>query len=327
MTLKVSNPNDPIDEIAIRAMIYGQPGIGKTTLSQTAPDSILYDFDEGIQRVGKKYMGAYVESRQLRNWQNVLDFIDSPAAMQFKTHIFDTAGTLLDYLAEWMIRNNPKLAKSDGGLTMNGYGALKTHFTNFVKKLKSKGFNVIFIAHDKESKEGDDTIIRPDIVGGSLGIIMRVCDLVGYMMANGKKRIICFTPTDKFYAKNTCNLPDEIEIPNFENEGKKPFMAELFSKFMENINADGETNKEYDNLMSNFEELLSKTKDVKSANKCYDYIVNSTHIWGSKQIMKSNLSKLVKELGLVWDNNNTTFTKEKQDDTKSNTVAKQSVSQ
>ena len=33
------------------AILYGSPGVGKTTLALSAPDPVLIDFDRGVSRV------------------------------------------------------------------------------------------------------------------------------------------------------------------------------------------------------------------------------------------------------------------------------------
>ena len=45
----------------ISALIYGQPGIGKTTLALSAPNAVLFDYDGGVHRVNAAHRGATVE--------------------------------------------------------------------------------------------------------------------------------------------------------------------------------------------------------------------------------------------------------------------------
>ena len=52
---------------------------------------------------------------------------------------------------------------------------------------------------------------------------------------NGTIRTISFTPTDRFYAKNTCDMQGVIEIPLLINENKQIIGDNnFFGKVIEN---------------------------------------------------------------------------------------------
>ena len=42
------------------AIIYGSPGVGKSTLALSAPDPVLIDFDRGISRVRAQHRRARI---------------------------------------------------------------------------------------------------------------------------------------------------------------------------------------------------------------------------------------------------------------------------
>jgi replication-associated recombination protein RarA len=48
--MKVYSANEIIESAGMVALIYGDPGIGKTTLANTAPNPLLLDFDRGAHR-------------------------------------------------------------------------------------------------------------------------------------------------------------------------------------------------------------------------------------------------------------------------------------
>ena len=53
----------------IKALIYGQPGLGKSTLALSAPNPVLFDFDGGVQRVN----GAFqCPTLPVMSWEEVL---------------------------------------------------------------------------------------------------------------------------------------------------------------------------------------------------------------------------------------------------------------
>ena len=47
----IKKPNELTVKNALSALIYGQPGMGKTTLALSSPQPLLLDFDGGVHRV------------------------------------------------------------------------------------------------------------------------------------------------------------------------------------------------------------------------------------------------------------------------------------
>jgi hypothetical protein len=83
------------------------------------------------------------------------------------------------------------------------------------------------IAHDKEAtNERDVKIVRPDVTGGSYNEIFKLADSVGYMYADGKKRVLDFNPTENYVGKNPAQF-DIVEIPNYNTEPR--FAATLIA--------------------------------------------------------------------------------------------------
>ena len=86
------------------------------------------------------------------------------------------------------------------------------------------GKSVIFVAHEREEKNGEDKQIRPEIGGSSAGDLIKELDLVGYMEAIGKDRTISFDPCEKFYGKNTCNShrPERLYDKDYKHLSNLP---------------------------------------------------------------------------------------------------------
>jgi len=102
---------------------------------------------------------------------------------------------------------------------------LKNRFRTWTSSLRALGKDVLLIAHDKEDKDGDTRIVRPDIVGGSYGEVMKVADFVGYCYMSGKDRILDFNPTDRWIGKNPAGWTP-FKVPPVAKA--QDFMAELF---------------------------------------------------------------------------------------------------
>lgn len=298
-------PSELAYNSTIKALVYGQPGLGKSTLALSTPDPVLFDFDGGIQRVN----GAFqCPTLQVQNWTEVLQALQEleKEPNDFKTIVIDTAGKMLDYMSTYIIQQDNRLGKRDGSLTLQGFGARKIMFINFLKRVSIMGKHVIFVAHEREEKDGDIRIVRPEIGGSSAGDLIKELDLVGYMQAIGNKRTISWTPQEKFYAKNTCNLPPMQEIPVIIDEqgkiiGHNDFMSNIFENYDNYLKQESNTRKEYDELISEIEGEVACISDAEQANSYVLSMKDKKQIWDSNAHAKSLITDRCKELGLKFN--------------------------
>lgn len=298
-------PSELAYNSTIKALVYGQPGLGKSTLALSTPDPVLFDFDGGIQRVN----GAFqCPTLQVQDWTEVLQALQEleKDSNDFKTIVIDTAGKMLDYMSTYIIQQDNRLGKRDGSLTLQGFGARKIMFINFLKRVSMMGKHVIFVAHEREEKDGDIRIVRPEIGGSSAGDLIKELDLVGYMQAIGNKRTISWTPQEKFYAKNTCNLPPMQEIPVIiDAQGKivghNDFMSKIFENYDNYLKQESNTRKEYDELISEIEGEVACICDAEQANSYVLSMKDKKQIWDSNAHAKSLITDRCKELGLKFN--------------------------
>ena len=295
-------PSELAYNSTIKALVYGQPGLG---LALSTPNPVLFDFDGGIQRVN----GAFqCPTLQVQNWNEVLQALQEleTQSNDFMTIVIDTAGKMLDYMSTYIIQQDNRLGKRDGSLTLQGFGARKIMFINFLKRVSMMGKHVIFVAHEREEKDGDIRIVRPEIGGSSAGDLIKELDLVGYMQAIGNKRTISWTPQEKFYAKNTCNLPPMQEIPVIiDAQGKiighNDFMSNIFENYDSYLKQESNTRKEYDELISEIEGEVACISDAEQANSYVLSMKDKKQIWDSNAHAKSLITDRCKELGLKFN--------------------------
>src|SRR5690606_6419073 len=126
------------------------------------------------------------------------------------------------YMGEYIVKQNPKHGRSNGMLTLQGYGERKGMFSSLVKKISIMGKHIVFVAHRDTKQEGDDTRYVPQFGGSNYDSLVTELDLVGYMEANGRERTITFDPTSRNDGKNTCNLPAVIKIPTILDDNGNP---------------------------------------------------------------------------------------------------------
>ena len=92
------------------------------------------------------------------------------------------------------------------------------------------------------------------------------------MEAIGKKRTISFNPCEKFYGKNTCNLPERMEIPIIINDkgdvtGENNFMTNVIKSYSAYQSKQTELSNEYEELMEVIKENVEMITDAVSANE------------------------------------------------------------
>jgi len=293
----IKMPYEVSNEFYLKALIYGQPGLGKSTLSVSMPKPVLIDCDNGIHRIRPEHRSPFLP---VSSYQEVLDVLASPEIKEFDTIIFDTAGKLLDYMDAWIIKNNPKEGRRDGALTLQGYGTRKREFINLLKRVSVMGKHLVFVAHEREERDGDNKVIRPEIGGSSGGDLIKELDLVGYMEAIGKKRTISFAPCEKYYAKNSARINDLLEVPELTNGKPNNFMAGIVDRCIEALNEESVQVKAYNELMDSIGKEINAINDVKSANAMLKKLGTMEHIWDSKMRAWEMMQIRAGELGLTY---------------------------
>lgn len=297
----IRKPSELEAKQTITMLIYGQPGVGKTTLAVSSPNAVLFDYDGGVQRINGAHQTLTV---QIRSWEDTGAALDEIAAQypETQTIVIDTVGKMLDFMSEYIVRNNSRMKKSDGTLSLQGYGLRKSMFIDFIKKTAVLGKNIIFVAHEKEEKRGDDTVKRPDIGGSSANDLVKELDLVGYMQMLGKDRTIAFNPTEAYYAKNTCNLPAVTKIPVVVDEagmavGDNNFIRRVLATYRKSQAETQEKTREYDALVENIRTAVAAAGTAEELNKVLDSI-DKTQVYNSKMVGEKMAAQRAKALGL-----------------------------
>jgi len=287
MTLKITRASDPITVERLNTVIYGPPGLGKSSLAFTADTPLLLDFDNGSHRAANRKDTVRVE-----NWSDVAGITPEDLA-PFKTVIVDTAGRALDILTADIIRINPKHGRG-GALTLQGYGELKSRFTSFLKLLNSFGKDVVLIAHMDEQRNGDDIIERLDVQGGSKGEIYKAADAMGRLViANGQRRLL-FSPTDAAFGKNPGQLPP-LDVPNFTEPEFNTFFGSVIDRIKARLNELTEDQRKAMAEQQWFRDTLPKVSDADGING----LVGRAKEGGT--VCKSLLHKRAEEIGLSFD--------------------------
>jgi hypothetical protein len=285
MALRIVRAADPISVDRLNVVVYGAPGVGKSTMAFTADAPLLLDFDQGAHRAANRQ-----DSVRVGAWADVADLTVEDLA-PYKTVVVDTAGRALDVLTADIIRRNPKAGRG-GALTLQGYGTLKAEFTAWLRMLNQFGKDVILIAHMDEQRNGDEIIERLDVQGGSKGEIYKAADAMGRIAIREGKRWLLFSPTDAAFGKNPASL-EPIVVPHPDLAPQ--FLAEVIAQIKERLNAATEAQREEHAKLENWRSTISGLKTAEDFNAQADAIKKAP------KAAQALFGAAAKERGLVAD--------------------------
>lgn len=256
-------------------VIYGTPGVGKTSLFNTSKNPILLDCDRGADRSINR-QDTIVAS----NWDEVLQ--DQGEIKNYSTLGIDTAKAVLDdFLMTHVIKNDYKLKANK----LKAYGAIGDEFKLFINARREEGLDIVVIAHAKEDKDGDIIKISPDVTGQSKDLLLRIADQVGFLTMVNNKRTLTFEPTDKTIGKNVAKIPT-IEIPDENDPAFLTFMANIIEKVKESVQKQSEEQKQ---ALEKIRQLTFSIETMETHEQANGILAE---ILGLTKIQQSGLRKL-----------------------------------
>ncbi|MBT4817725.1 MAG: ATP-binding protein [Lentisphaerae bacterium] len=204
---------------APKGIVYGPPGIGKTTFGATATDSLIIDCENGagaIQANRTPYLSIWPE---IGHWLTAIEREQHP----YQTLVIDSIDWLLRRMEEHVSGSTGKLDqtlnRSHGGYG-NGKQVLKNHVYQILlpqlDRIINRGIAVILLAHAKRTEITDvDGITTEkstaDLPEGYLNVFVEWSDFVclARMDAEGN-RVLITQETPRALAKNRYGMPETI---------------------------------------------------------------------------------------------------------------------
>lgn len=287
----------------VKVMIYGQSGMGKSTLALSAPKPLLIDFDNGVKRINDSNLKD-VAIVQVKDWNDMKTLMSSVNDLApYQSVVVDTIGKMMDYIIVYKCGTHQP--------TIRDWGGINQEFQWFTRSLSSLNKNIVFVAHRDTRKEGEDTIYIPALREKSYSAIVADLDLLGYMEmknVNGMvKRTITFDPTNRNEGKNTCYMKPVMDIPTIIDASGNAIapndfiLKEVIIPYTGMLEKKREERQAYDKLISEIEDAVASVSDAESAQFFSDHIKEYKHVGSSLQKAKSLFSSRLNVLGLVFN--------------------------
>jgi len=298
--LNIVKSSEPIKVDRLKILIYGDPGGGKSSLGFTAKLPILLDFDKGSHRAKNRK-----DIIRIDNWDDAAAILDAEEELkEYHTIVIDTVGRMIDYLIEDIITNSPKAARRDGNLTQNGYGTLKFRFQSFVKRVSMLGKDLVLIAHDKEDRDGDEIIVRPDMTTSAYQFVKKAVDMMGNLHFEQGRRVLNFNPTDKYVGKNCIKMkavfiPEDVDNDGLLNPEFDHFLERLIDNVRDTLNNESGEQQEANKIYREFSEKIKTAKKPSEFDEIGQEISGITfdHI---KRILGTQMKTKIAELGIKY---------------------------
>jgi hypothetical protein len=309
----ILDESEPLSISSLFLVLYGLPGVGKTSLSFTMPGKVLHlDPDKGLRRAVQK---VRPKSAQISEYGAFYDWIMSNHFAEYietngiKSLVIDTAGALLDDLvAPYLIRRDSKNGNATGGLSLPGWGSMKINFNALKSRLQSMGLHVCCLAHAKEEGESNNRRFELAVSGGSADIIYRSADLIGFVSIQPDGgRAINFNPTAQNIGKNVGNIP-MLRVPDAETEKYDTFLSDVIDGVLSKMTEQSAAQIELQKRIDEWRDVLESAKTpadlngvTKSAAELADGVL--------KQYVKKLLFDAVEQAGYSWDKGKVVKTK------------------
>lgn len=212
----------------LKMLVYGEPGVGKTVFSSTAPKPLIIDAEGGTLSIAKK---KDVFTYRIDDFSELSEIF---VYLRKNEHKFETV--VLDTITEIQKRSMDKILKEAIALDPNrdpdvailrDWGKNTEQVRKVIRAFRDLEMHVIFIAlADSVRDETDGSLkVQPSLTPRLVNDICAYVDVVGYLFVQekeegkGKKKLLrrmLFHPIGKYVAKDRSGkLPLVLDEPSF----------------------------------------------------------------------------------------------------------------
>ena len=290
--MPIKRSTEPITVENIVFLLCALHGQGKTTLGFSAGENpMVLDFDKGTHRAANVSNG---DRWEVDNWREIENI--NPADIQGNDVIVvDTVGRALEFLSAKLVSDDYKNSTANGGLSLQGYGALKQGFLRWTQMLRRLKRDIVLIAHLDETLTNGEMYERIDMAGSSKNEVYKSADVIGKIVVRNNEPTLAFDPTETSIGKNPGRLPS-VNIPDIATEPQ--FLKGVMQNFKNAMNIQSSQREGEIQRVSELRQQFASITDVNGFN---------AHV---QHQMANNVSEVDKKIladaavarGYVWDN-------------------------
>jgi hypothetical protein len=220
--MEVKKTLDAKVEPAINMVVYGGPGVGKTSFAAGTEKVLIGDAEGGAVFLGLH--GIEADYVSLGKWSDLDELYKLAKDGGYKTVVLDPLGELLDKLIAQLKTEGYGTGRGDNVvLSLPGWGVAKDRFKAMVRKFRDLSCNLVLVAHSNEKKDEEMTTVRPKLQASLDEDVCAMVHVVGFMKSVAgpdKKpvRRLFLHPTEKYYAKDRLGvLPPHLDNAKFDD--------------------------------------------------------------------------------------------------------------
>ena len=143
----IKKSNELVIPTTVKMMIYGQAGMGKSTVALSAPKPLLLDFDNGVKRMNMAHL-ENIDTVQVTSWSDVQQVLQEDLSA-YQTIVVDTIGKMMDFIITHKCGTRQP--------SIRDWSGINAEFSWMTRTLSGLNKHIIFVAHRDTRKEGDDT--------------------------------------------------------------------------------------------------------------------------------------------------------------------------
>ena len=211
----------------LKMLVYGDPGVGKTILSGSAPDALFINIEGGT--LSLRNMGVNVDAIDIEKFSDINEIYQFLRSGQhpYKSVIIDSLTELqkkaMDKILEDEYVKNPTKRDPDVALLAD-FGKNTEQLRRVIRNFRDLSMNVIFTALPRETKDSisGEVKVGPSITPKLAEDVVGYLDVIAYMTTRTKdnetSRFIMFQPTGQYLAKDrSSRLPAFMKNPVFSD--------------------------------------------------------------------------------------------------------------
>lgn len=211
----------------VKLLLYGPPGVGKTTFVSDAPNPLWLDFERSTETL--RYLPGKGKIKKIipRDANHLRQIIKELPSSDFETVVFDSISQFQDFQLDEHMRTKFKGKPNDEGRYLPRFQDFRIS-TELLKELfrilQAMPIHVVLIAHDRlhtESRDDGTTksvAIRPDMTPRVNDAITRLINICAYLdkeltVKREVLRKLYVNSSGLILAKNRLNI-QEIYLEN-----------------------------------------------------------------------------------------------------------------